>query len=38
MVWFKTFGLLALAPAVALAALVFLRPLKGIISDLRSPG
>ena len=34
-VWFKAFGALAIAPGVAPAALVFLRPLKGVISDLR---
>ena len=35
LVWFKAFGALAIAPGVALAALVFLRPLKGIMRDLR---
>ena len=37
LVLFKPFGLLALAPGVALAALIFVRPLKGLMSDLRSP-
>jgi hypothetical protein len=35
LVWFKAFGALAIAPGVALAALVFLRPLKGVMRDLR---
>jgi hypothetical protein len=36
MVLFRGFGALAIAPGVALAALILLRPLKAVVGDLRA--
>jgi len=36
LVWFQGFGALAIAPGVALAALILLRPLRAVVGDLRA--
>jgi hypothetical protein len=38
LIWFRYFGLLAIAPGVALAALILLRPVKILLRAFRAEG